>query len=200
MRVSSGGGGRVVGVPAVEGLRLHLDPLVRRSQIWYHPLVRPSRLFITDIFQPNWDDLGDNLRYILQSKFNQDSIRKDQQDDLNWWFWKQVVRDGPYPHRVTARQMSGAIIFATPAWETSDFERFCCLSYLQTRIKTLLAMLGCQLTMIYTDCCWTALVTWELKATMALSLGTPKISTNRCCEKYYFGQLWNGLDPISLAT
>ena len=68
----------MVVVLAVEGLRLHLDPLVRRSQIWYHPLVRPSRLFITDIFLPNWDDLVDNLRYILQSKLNQDSIRKEQ--------------------------------------------------------------------------------------------------------------------------
>ena len=68
----------MVGVPAVEGLRLHLDPLVRRSQILYHLLVRPSALFITDIFQPNWDDFGDNLRNILQSKLYQDSIRKDQ--------------------------------------------------------------------------------------------------------------------------
>ena len=49
--VSSGGGGRgVVVVPAVEGLRLHLDPLVRQSQIWYHPLVRPSRLFVKTYF------------------------------------------------------------------------------------------------------------------------------------------------------
>ena len=142
-------------------------------------------------------------RKIFDTLYKANSIKtaleKNSKGDLNWWFWKQVVRDGPYPHRVTAGQMSGTIIFATPAWETSDFGRFCCF-HLQTRIKTLLAMLGCQLTLIYTDCCWTALVTWELKATMALSLGTPKISTNRCCEKYYFWQLWNGLDPISLAT
>ena len=126
-------------------------------------------------------------------------LEKNSQGDLNWWFRKQVVRDGPCPHRVTAGQMSGTIIFAILLAKLRTEGGFV-VCHLQTRIKTLLAMLGCQLTMIYTDCCWTALVTWELKATMALSLGTPKISTNRCCEKYYFWQPWNALDPISLAT
>ena len=142
----------MVVVPAVEGLRLHLDPLVRRSQIWYHPLVRPSRLFITDIFLPNWDDLVDNLRYILQSKLNQDSIRKEQPGRLELMVLKTGGSRWSLPSSGYGQADVRYNYFCDFACETSDFGRFCCF-HLQTRIKTLLAMLGCQLTMIYTDCC-----------------------------------------------
>ena len=119
----------MVVVPAVEGLRLHLDPLVRQSQIWYHPLVRPSRLFITDIFQPNWDDLEENLRYTLQSKLNQDCIRKEQQGRLELMVLKTGGSRWSLPSSGYGRADVRYNYFCDFACETLDFERFCCLSF-----------------------------------------------------------------------